>query len=1239
MAVRIESQAEPIPGYRLIERLGGGGFGEVWKAEAPGGLLKAIKFVYGDLRTGDDEGIRAEQELKAMSRVKTVRHPYILSLERYDIIGGQLLIVMELADRNLWDRFRECRGQGLPGIPRDELLGYMEETAEALDLMNREYQLQHLDIKPQNLFLVHNHIKVADFGLVKDLEGMAASVTGGVTPVYAAPETFDGWVSRFCDQYSLAIVYQELLTGQRPFAGSNVRQLVLQHLQGVPDLSSLPEADRRAVARALAKNPDDRHPTCCHLVEGLRRGGARGPSTPSPAAEADGSRRDAGAVTRWIRAHDDPNRRGLSADTPGPTEPQQVVPPSDPGSGPRTPTEAVGDGVLFPALVIGLGSFGLEALKRLSANLGERFGDPEALPHLRLLHIDTDPDAVRQATAGPEGTGLRRGEVLLAPLHRPSHYLKPRDGKVLIDSWLDPKMLYRIPRQAFSAGTRALGRLAFVDNYRTIALRLRAELQECLNPDSLAETAQQTGLGLRMGRPRVYVVTSLAGGTGSGMFLDLAYVVRTLLRQLGVLQSEIVGVLLLPDGSPHPSQPMSLGNAYAALTELNHFSAPGTTFEANYDTKEAFVTGPIADSGAPFNRCILLPMPRPRGSQLAGAVAGAAAPDTQQHPQTRSRPLDLIGQFLTADLTTPLGRNADLYRREHLVEAARDVTRPPGLLFQTFGMHRVVWPRRALVKQAGRRLTRQLVGRWMSKDAGPIREQVKAWVKEQWQAQELGPEHLIAALQAACEQAVGKEPESALAALIEPALGPPSDSAVNARGVPRGEKTKVPEPLDPQVLVEVMNSLEHLLGKPTKNETVTKRPGELVTMAVVAGTGSAPPPPGVLEEALRTRGQALVGKIGQKLAEMAVSLIEQPAYRLAGAEESLRQISATIEQVLQHQEQLAKEFAERALNAYEALFVVWQQLQAAAAARAARGRSAPASFPVADLLRTYTKCRYQGLVLARVTGIYVSLRGQLSDQMQEVGFCRNRLKELCRSLEADQVPGDPSLEEGPGLGRYLFPAGMLTLEEAGDKLFNRVQAADVQELDGRLQALIREQFTALVHVCLTASNMLKSLEAVMLREAEAVLAQKLVGCNVVDMYVARHTDGEAGTAGLAQEIASAFTAATPELNGLVTDVRKAHSAEVVILEAPAASLQSGAPRLLEVARQAAGGHPIIFAEAPAGPASDEVVFYREETCLRFADLKLLGPLGRDAYRQMNNVEHFTPHTRMDITEWQPAGNQ
>src|SRR5438034_10412657 len=262
MSALLTSQSEPIPGYKLLERLGRGGFGEVWKCEAPGGIHKAIKFVYGDLDTAGDDGKPAEQEFKALARVKQVRHPFILSLERFDVIEGQLVIVMELADRNLWDRFRECRNQGLPGIPRDELLRYLEEAAEALDLMNSEYKLQHLDIKPQNLFLVHNHIKVADFGLVKDFEGMVASLTGGVTPIYAAPETFEGYVSRFSDQYSLSIVYQEMLTGHRPFTGTNVRQLILQHMQATPDVSALPAEDQPIILRALAKQPDDRHPSC-----------------------------------------------------------------------------------------------------------------------------------------------------------------------------------------------------------------------------------------------------------------------------------------------------------------------------------------------------------------------------------------------------------------------------------------------------------------------------------------------------------------------------------------------------------------------------------------------------------------------------------------------------------------------------------------------------------------------------------------------------------------------------------------------------------------------------------------------------------------------------------------------------------------------------------------------------------------------------------------------------------------
>ena len=109
------------------------------------GLLMSNEIKVVHVHSADEEGrldeiwddfVKApitEKDLKALAKVQTIRHPRLLTLERLTILDNLLLIVMESADKSLWDRFLDCRAQGLPGVPPAELRGYMSEAAEILD--------------------------------------------------------------------------------------------------------------------------------------------------------------------------------------------------------------------------------------------------------------------------------------------------------------------------------------------------------------------------------------------------------------------------------------------------------------------------------------------------------------------------------------------------------------------------------------------------------------------------------------------------------------------------------------------------------------------------------------------------------------------------------------------------------------------------------------------------------------------------------------------------------------------------------------------------------------------------------------------------------------------------------------------------------------------------------------------------------------------------------------------------
>ena len=102
----------------------------------------------------------------------------------------------------------------------------------------------------------------------------------GITPLYVSPETLQGKMHPNSDQYSLAIVYQELLTGTLPYSGKNPRQLAMQHMMAEPTLSAMPVRDVPILTRALSKDPSKRYSSCLTFIQALVSGEVDPPSMP-----------------------------------------------------------------------------------------------------------------------------------------------------------------------------------------------------------------------------------------------------------------------------------------------------------------------------------------------------------------------------------------------------------------------------------------------------------------------------------------------------------------------------------------------------------------------------------------------------------------------------------------------------------------------------------------------------------------------------------------------------------------------------------------------------------------------------------------------------------------------------------------------------------------------------------------------------------------------------------------------
>ncbi len=278
--------------YDLLQQLGAGGMGVVWKARHLRlNRLVALKMVRFASAADGPERQRFRREGEAVARV---RHPNIVEIYDADEVDGQPYIAMELLEGGTLAR----RVRDRPLTPR-EAAGLVRTLALAVQAAH-DRGVVHRDLKPTNvLFAADDTPKVADFGLAKLLDAETGQTrTGDVlgTPAYMAPEQARGDAGRIgprTDVYGLGAMLYELLHGKPPFRGADRKAVLKQVLHGRPESATGKQRGpgqqlATICAKCLEKEPRDRYPSAAALAEDLDRwldGRAPEAKRPGPLAQ------------------------------------------------------------------------------------------------------------------------------------------------------------------------------------------------------------------------------------------------------------------------------------------------------------------------------------------------------------------------------------------------------------------------------------------------------------------------------------------------------------------------------------------------------------------------------------------------------------------------------------------------------------------------------------------------------------------------------------------------------------------------------------------------------------------------------------------------------------------------------------------------------------------------------------------------------------------------------------------
>ncbi|MFE3500654.1 serine/threonine-protein kinase [Kitasatospora sp. NPDC059160] len=261
--------------YTLVEKVGGGGMGSVWRAE-DGVLARpvAVKILRADLF---EDGTGLQRFRREAQLVAAVDHPGIVGVHDYGESGGDgddahcAYIVMDLIEGRPLDRVLEDDGP----MSAERALRLLADALDALHAAHRR-GIVHRDLKPSNLMVREDGgVVITDFGIARAVASTKLTAPYAVigTAAYMSPEQASGETTGpASDLYSIGVVGYELLVGRVPYQGEGPLQVALKHVnQPVPELpETFPAAVRALIATALAKQPEDRFESAAGMAAAAR---------------------------------------------------------------------------------------------------------------------------------------------------------------------------------------------------------------------------------------------------------------------------------------------------------------------------------------------------------------------------------------------------------------------------------------------------------------------------------------------------------------------------------------------------------------------------------------------------------------------------------------------------------------------------------------------------------------------------------------------------------------------------------------------------------------------------------------------------------------------------------------------------------------------------------------------------------------------------------------------------------